>query len=110
MYVGEQIIMLVQDGGFTTREIKEFYEDARDYFEAAAGAGLPDGIFWHAATQVITESHDERGWMEILRRVRALDKATLSQACINAYDMVVEQLVDLVNEAAARAEAYNRGR
>ena len=110
LYVGEQIVMCIQDGGFTTSEIKEFYEDARDYFEVAAAAGLPDGIFWHAAAQVITESHDERGWTEILRRVRALDKAALSQACVNVYDLVMEQLVGLANDAAARAEAYRRNR
>lgn len=108
LYIGEQIIMCVQDSGLTAREIKEFYEDARDYFEVAADAGFPDGIFWHAAAQVITESHDERGWMEILRRVRALNKAALSQACVNVYDMVVEQLVDLANDAAARADAHRR--
>ena len=102
LYIGEQIIMRVQDSGLTAREIREFYEDARDYFEVAAGAGLPDGIFWHAAARVLTESHDESGWMEILRRVRALDKAALSQGCVNVYDLVVEQLVGLVNDAAAR--------
>lgn len=108
LHIGEQILMLVNDSGLTDREIAEFYEDARDYFKVAADAGIPDGIFWHAAAQLLTESHNEDGWMEILNRIRAIDKAKLSEACVNVYDMVVEQLVGAVNDAAARARERAR--
>lgn len=108
LHIGEQILMLVNDSGLTDREIAEFYEDAKDYFQTAADAGIPDGIFWHAATQLLTESHSEDGWMDILRRIRALDKTKLSDACLNSYDEVVEQLVSVINSAAARAEQHRR--
>lgn len=108
LYVGKQILMLVEDSGLTAREIAEFRKDARDYFKVAADAGIPDGIFFHAAAQMMTEAHDEDGWMEILRRVRALDKAKLSEICVDLYDSVVEQLVNAVNDAAARARERAR--
>lgn len=108
LHIGEQILMLVNDSGLTDREIAEFYEDARDYFKVAADAGIPDGIFWHAAAQLLTEAHSEDGWMEILRRVRALDKSKLSEACVNVYDTVIKQLVGAVNSAAALADARKR--
>ena len=108
LHIGSQILMLVEDSGLTDREIAEFREDARDYLKVAADAGIPDGIFLHASTQLMTEAHTADGWMEILRRVRALDKAKLSEACVETYDMVVELLVGAVNDAESRAEALKR--
>lgn len=108
LYVGEQILMLIEDNGLTAREIAEYREDAKDYLKVAADAGIPDGIFMYAATQVMTEAHDENGWMEILRRIRAIDRTKLSEMCVNTYDMVVEQLVEAVDDAAARADALKR--
>lgn len=108
LHIGKMIFMLVNDSRLTDREIAEFRKDARDYFKVAADAGIPDGIFLYSAAQMMTEAHDEDGWMEILRRIRALDKAKLSEICLDLYDMVVEQLVNAVNDAAARARERAR--
>ena len=98
LYIGIQ--MITDISGLTSRELTARYSMAKAHFKYANDVKIPDGIFLYATSQLMTESHNYNEWEAILKCVRVLDKTKLSEECVNLYDSVIEQLVDVADRAA----------
>lgn len=90
--------------GLNRREVAALYEDAKKHFRIADEADLPDGILMYASARLMTEAHDVMGWLNILRRLRTVERIEISAKLRNIYNRVRDQLIERVQLAMAHAE------
>lgn len=99
--MGKNIVENVD--GLNRREVAALYEDAKKHFRVADAAGLPDGILMYASARLMTEAHDAMGWLNILRRLRTVERIQISMTLRSVYTKVRDQLIDRIKLAMAHA-------
>ena len=101
--MGKKIVENVD--GLNRREVAALYEDAKKHFRIADEADLPDGILMYASARLMTEAHDVMGWLNILRRLRTVDRIQVSMRLRGIYTKVRDQLIERIQLAMAHAES-----
>lgn len=99
--MGKNIVENVE--GLNRREVAARYEDAKKHFRIADEANLPDGILMYASARLMTEAHDAMGWLNILRRLRTVDRIQVSMQHRSIYTKVRDQLIERIQIAMAHA-------
>lgn len=97
--------MVENTDGLNRREVAARYADAKKHFRIADEAGLPDGILMYASARLMTEAHDTMGWLNILRRLRSVERIEVSMKLRTFYTNVRDQLIERVKIAMAHAES-----
>lgn len=100
--IGKTIVENVD--GLNRREAAALYADAKRHFQIADAADLPDGILMYASARLMTEAHDTMGWLNILRRLRSVERINVSVKLRTFYTKVRDQLIERVQIAMAHAE------
>lgn len=93
--------------GLNRREVAARYEDAKKHFRIADEADLPDGILMYASARLMTEAHDTMGWLNILRRLRSVERIEVSMKLRSLYTKVRDQLIERIQVAMAHAESQD---
>lgn len=101
--IGKNIVENVD--GLNRREAAALYENAKKHFRIADEADLPDGILMYASARLMTEAHDALGWLNILRRLRSVERIDVSVKLRTFYTNVRDQLIERIKLAMAHAES-----
>lgn len=101
--IGKTIVENVD--GLNRREVAALYADAKKHFQIADEADLPDGILMYASARLMTEAHDVMGWLNILRRLRTVERIEVSVKLRSIYNKVRDQLIERIKVAMAHAES-----
>lgn len=101
--IGKKIVENVE--GLNRREVAALYEHAKKHFRIADEADLPDGILMYASARLMTEAHDTMGWLNILRRLRSVERIDVSVKLRSFYTNIRDQLIERIKIAMAHAES-----
>lgn len=96
--------MVENTEGLNRREVAARYADAKKHFRIADEADLPDGILMYASARLMTEAHDTMGWLNILRRLRSVERIDVSVKLRSFYTNIRDQLIERIKIAMAHAE------
>ncbi len=104
LLIGKRILRRVEEEDLTSHEMSAVYKEAKEYLQHADRSSTPEGIILYAYTRLQTEWHNEYEWTKILRSVRMVDKAKLTEKYRRLYDEVEEWLIDKVDSARLAAK------